>query len=144
MNVIDIKDPLETGRTEPEEGHSQIEQALDMPRRAGVELKRWFALPYIRLRFKIHGISWGHGWRVFGMPIIQRFRGSKIILGNQLDLRSWRTTNPLIPHHPVVFATRSREAVIRIGNQCGLTGTVIVAAEMVQLGDRVLVGANVT
>jgi acetyltransferase-like isoleucine patch superfamily enzyme len=118
--------------------------AFDTPWRVTNELRRLIALPYIRLSFVMHGISWGKGWRIFGMPIIQRYRGSRIELGNRLELRSWRSSNPLAPNHPVVLATRTAHALIRIGDGCGFTGTTIVAAESVTIGDRVLVGANCT
>jgi acetyltransferase-like isoleucine patch superfamily enzyme len=76
--------------------------------------------------------------------MIQRHRGSTITLGDGLILRSWPRSNPLVPHQPVVLATRTRSATIEVGEQCGLTGTVIVAANRVTIGNRVLVGANVT
>jgi acetyltransferase-like isoleucine patch superfamily enzyme len=92
----------------------------------------------------LHGIAWGKGWRIFGMPMIQRHRGSQIELGDNLELRSWRSSNPLAPNHAVVLATRTAAATIRIGKGCGFTGTTIVAAESITIGDRVLVGANST
>jgi acetyltransferase-like isoleucine patch superfamily enzyme len=120
------------------------QKILDKPWRVASEVRRILALPYIRARFAIHGIAWGKDWQVFGMPIIQRFRGSAIILGNGINLRSWRSTNPLTPNHPVVLATRTKSAVIRVGDDCGLTGATLVAAERVEIGNRVLLGANVT
>jgi len=108
----------------------------------GNELRRLSSVPWIRLGFLAHGVPWGHGWRIFGMPRIQLHRGSKLELGDGLELRSWPASNPLTPHHPVVFATRAPAAVIRLGSHCGLTGATLVAATRIELGDRVLVGAN--
>nr|MDQ3819130.1 hypothetical protein [Acidobacteriota bacterium] len=121
-----------------------LKEALDTPWRASSELRRLLALPFIRLIFNLKGVSWGRQWRILGMPIIQRHRGSKIILGDRLVLRSWAASNPLIPNHPVVLSTRSDKAVIKVGNDCGLTGTTLVAFEAIEIGDRVLVGANTT
>ena len=42
------------------------------------------ALPYIRLLFSLHGLGWGRRWRILGMPIVQRYRGSRILLGDGL------------------------------------------------------------
>jgi acetyltransferase-like isoleucine patch superfamily enzyme len=94
--------------------------------------------------FGLKGVPWGRGWRILGMPLIQRHRGSVIKLGDRLVLRSWKASNPLTPNHAVVLATRSREAVIKVGSDCGFTGATIVASERVEIGDRVLVGANAT
>jgi acetyltransferase-like isoleucine patch superfamily enzyme len=121
-----------------------INELRQMPWRVKNEGRRMLAYPYIRAAFAYHGVAWGNGWRILGMPIIQRHRKSEILLGDGLSLRSWPRTNPLVPNHPVVLATRKASAVIRIGKDCGLTGTTIVAAEEVVLGDRVLIGANVT
>jgi acetyltransferase-like isoleucine patch superfamily enzyme len=81
---------------------------------------------------------------VFGAPVIQRVRGSEIVIGDGVELRSSLQSNPLAPNHPVILATRTSHATIRIGNDCGLTAATIVAAERVELGERVLVGANAT
>ena len=115
---------------------------LDMPWRVTNDVRRRIMLPLIRMGFAWHGVRWGRGWRIFGMPIIQRHRRSQIILGAGTELRSWRSSNPLTPWHPVVLATRRAEAIIRIGTGCGLTGATLVAAECIEIGDRVLVGAN--
>lgn len=92
--------------------------------------------------FQLHGITWGRNWRVFGMPMIQRHRGSVIRLGSGLGLRSWYSTNPLAPNHPVVISTRSRQARITVGKDCGFTGATLVAVELIEIGDRAVVGAN--
>jgi acetyltransferase-like isoleucine patch superfamily enzyme len=115
-----------------------------MPWVAGLELRRILALPYIRLLFAYHGIRWQPRWRVWGMPIVQRYRGSRIELGEGLLLRSWPASNPLAPNHRVVLATRAAAAVIRAGRDVGMTGTTIVAAERIEIGDRVMIGSNAT
>jgi len=117
---------------------------LNMPWRLRNEILRLLALPTIRMRFLLNGVSWGRGWRIFGMPIIQRHSGSRILLGDGLELRSWKRSNPLVPNHAVVFATRTAEAVICVGNHCGFTGATLVAVKRIEIGNRVLLGANVT
>ena len=62
----------------------------------------------------------------------------------RLTLRSWSASNPLAPNHAVVLATRKAGAVIHIGDDCGFTGTTLVAAERIVIGNRVQVGANST
>lgn len=115
---------------------------LDMRWRVSNELRRLASWPYIRLAFRLHGLKWGKGWRIFGMPIIQRHRHSTIELGDGLELRSWYSTNPIAPNHRVVLSTRSAGASLQVGCHCGLTGCVLVATERVEIGDRVLLGSN--
>ena len=121
---------------------SAMAKVRDMPWLLGLELRRRLAWPLVRLQFAWHGIDWGRDWRIFGRPIIQRHRGSRIDLGDGLTLRSWPRSNPLAPTHPVVLSTRSAEAEIVIGNDCGFTGATVVAATAIDIGDRVLVGGN--
>jgi acetyltransferase-like isoleucine patch superfamily enzyme len=119
-------------------------RALLTPWKVGNELRRRGAAPWLRLAFAAHGVAWGKRWRIFGMPRLQLHRGSALVLGDGLELRSWPASNPLMPNHPVVFATRSAHAVIKVGVDCGFTGGTVVAAERIEIGDRVLVGANAT
>lgn len=123
---------------------NQIRDALEKPWRISNEIKRILAYPYIRCAFAYHGVAWGKRWRILGMPIIQRHRSSDIILGDGLSLRSWPRTNPLVPHHPVVFATRRAGSVIEVGENCGFSGTTFVADERIELGNRVQIGSNVS
>ena len=117
---------------------------LEAPWRITTEVRRLLLLPYIQAFFWANGLHCGAGCRILGTPMIQRLRGSTIILGARVTLRSWPASNPLVPNHPVVLATRKRGALIQIGDDCGLTGTTLVAAERIQIGNRVQVGANST
>ena len=113
-----------------------------MPWVVALEMRRLLAWPVIRLQFAWHGVAWGRDWRIFGRPILQRHRGSQINVGDGLSLRSWPRSNPLAPTAPVVLSTRRANAELTIGDDCGFTGTTLVAADRVVIGDRVLVGGN--
>jgi acetyltransferase-like isoleucine patch superfamily enzyme len=99
-------------------------------------------LPFVRLYFALHGVRWGRDWLIFGTPMIQRHAGSRIILGNGLRMRSWRRSNPLLTQR-CVLSTRSSSAEIRVGQDCAMSGAVLVAADRIEVGDRVALGANV-
>lgn len=113
-----------------------------MPWTVGLELRRRLVWPFARAQFAWHGVEWGDNWKIFGRPIIQRHRGSRMAAGDGLYLRSWTRSNPLAPSHPVVLSTRDADAVINIGDDCGFTGTILVAADRIDIGDRVQVGGN--
>lgn len=119
-----------------------MSDALDTPWKIRNHLVRLLALPWMRAQFSLAGVPWPRGAQVFGSPIIQRHRRSRIELGENIALRSSPRSNPLSPPHPVVLSTREPGAVIIIGRDCGLTGATIVAAESVIIGDRVLVGSG--
>jgi acetyltransferase-like isoleucine patch superfamily enzyme len=118
--------------------------AFDAPWKIRTGLGRWLAYPRVRLLFAWNGIPWGHGWRIYGAPVIQRHRRSQMTFGPGLQLRSLLYSNPLAPNHPVVLATWQEGAVLEIGANLAMTGGAICAAQRVIIGDNVAVGANVT
>lgn len=121
---------------------SLLVKVIDMPWAATNALRRLLALPYARVYFWLCGVTWGRRWRVFGTPMIQRFRGSIIEIGNGVSLRSWRSSNPLASGKPITLSTRSTDAVIRIGCDVDITSVTIVAAQLIVVGDRTVIGAN--
>lgn len=121
-----------------------MSSSLDTPWKIQNHLVRLLTLPWMRAQFFLAGVSWPAGAQVFGSPIIQRHRRSRIELGENISLRSSPRSNPLSPPHPVVLSTREPGSKIIIGRDCGLTGATVVAAESITIGDRVLVGSGAT
>jgi acetyltransferase-like isoleucine patch superfamily enzyme len=119
-----------------------MNELINMPWRISNNGRRILAIPFIWFGFALNGVKWRSGWRIFGMPTLQRYRGSEISFGDGLWLRSWHASNPLAPNHACVFATRSANSVIRVGNNCGFTGASVVATDRIEIGDNVVVGAN--
>jgi NDP-sugar pyrophosphorylase family protein len=118
--------------------------ALDTPWKARLELHRLINLPIARIMFALAGVRWGHGWRLYGMPIVQKHRRSTMILGDNLELRSIPHSNALGPFHPVLLTTRRPGSELIIGRGFGMTGGTICAEECITIGDDVWVGANTT
>lgn len=122
----------------------RLEMALATPWRAWNELWRYLALPVIWLKFRINGIPWGAGWRIYGVPLIQKHARAVIRIGPGLWLRSSARSNPLAPAHPVVLSARQPGSRLVIGRGFAMTGGVLCAEESIEIGDRVTVGANCT
>jgi acetyltransferase-like isoleucine patch superfamily enzyme len=108
------------------------------------ELRCWLTYPRVRLLFAMNGISWGRGWRLHGVPIIQKHRHSRMSFGPGLGLRSSVRSNPLAPNHPVVLTTWREGARLEVGANFAMTGGAICAAERIVIGNNVVVGANTT
>ena len=51
---------------------------------------------------------------------------------------------PLAPTAPMVLSTRRADAAIEVSTDFGFTGTTLVAADRITIGDRVLAGGNVS
>lgn len=121
-----------------------LQDLLDTPWKFRNEFTRLLIYPLLRTLFAINRIPWGRGWRLHGTPILQRFRGSTVRIGDRLGLRSSLVSNPLAPAHPVVLCTWKPQAELIIGDDFAMTGGVICAAQSIRIGDRVTVGANCT
>jgi acetyltransferase-like isoleucine patch superfamily enzyme len=119
-----------------------LKDALRAPWRVRNEITRLLVLPAARLKFFLAGVQWGHGWRIYGMPMLQIHRDGRISIGDYLELRSNRASNPLVPYHPVMLSVREPGAVLSIGDNFKMTGGAVIAAERVQIGHNVNVGAN--
>ena len=118
--------------------------ALATPWKAVNEIRRMAWLPPIRVYFAVHGVRWGTGWRIYGVPLIQRVRGSTITIGDDLEMRNWFGSNPLGARHPCILATWATDARIEIGDGVGMTGAAICARSHVSIGRRVTIGASCT
>ena len=119
-----------------------LRRTLDTPWKAWNEAWRWLILPCVRFRFFANGVSWGKRWRIYGLPIIQRHRRSRIVIGDGLQMRSGVRTNPLGPYRPVTLSTRRPGSQLVVGERLAITGGTICADKRIQIGDRVSVGAN--
>ncbi len=115
---------------------------LDTPWKITSEIRRRLTIPWGHAYFAIHGVKWNQGWRMFGLPMIQRHRHSQIQLGDRLQMRNWFSSNPLGVNHRSVLATWSADATIIIGEQAAISGASLCAQTRIQIGDRVRLGAN--
>ena len=50
----------------------------DCPWKVRNELQRLLLLPAARLHFRMHAVRWNTGWKIYGLPIIQRDRKSVV------------------------------------------------------------------
>jgi len=108
------------------------------------EVLMYLIKPFVLSYLKINGVVIGKNSKFYGFPKIFKTAGSKIIIGNYFEARSWWFSNPLGINHPVIICTWSKNAKIKIGNDVGISGGSIVSNRGITIGDRVLIGANTT
>jgi acetyltransferase-like isoleucine patch superfamily enzyme len=90
------------------------------------------------------GVHIGHSCRFYGLPLFRRLPGSRITIGKNCQFRSSRWSNLVGINRPCMISTLSETAQVRIGNECGFSGTIIGSASSISIGNRVMCGANVT
>ncbi len=91
-----------------------------------------------------HGVPIGQGCRFFGVVRLRRAGHSRLEIGERCTFRSGRWSNPVGIDRPVMLSTVGGGSTLLIGDDVGLSGTVIAAAREIVLGDRVICGVNVT
>lgn len=82
--------------------------------------------------------------RIRGLPIVSMSHLSSIKIGDHAYLISRSRNTALGVNHPVVLRTLKKTAVISIGNHFRASGAILCAADSISIGDRVMMGANVT
>lgn len=88
-------------------------------------------------------IKIGKGVKFYGRVHFLKKRGTQIEIGNNCTFRSSKTSNWIGIDRPCMISTQGENnAFIKIGDNCGFSGTVIGAFINVTLGNNVRCGAN--
>ena len=94
------------------------------------------------LELKIRGLQISSPVRLFGHPICSRYPGSVISLGSHVTLDSSARANPLGGSSPCVLRTMTSTALLTLGDRVGLSSTVIVAGNSIEIGEATIFGAG--
>lgn len=120
-------------------------QIIDTPWKAASEIFMYALYPFATLYVKaIKKVDIKEGYKFYGMPKILRHRGSSIKIGKNFEDRNNKYSNPLGVNHATIICTWSKDALIEIGDDVGISGGTIVASEGIKIGDGTIIGANCT
>ena len=97
-------------------------------------------LGYFRARY--WGVKIGGNCHFNGMPVFRTLPKSEIKIGRHCTFNSSTTSNLIGVQTPCMLSTLKRGASIKIGDNCGFSGTVIWCSNSITLGDNVRCGAN--
>ena len=96
-----------------------------------------------RLEFRIRGIQFTSPIALVGQPICSRYPGSAISLGSGVALDSAIRSNRLGGFSPCVLRTVTPTARIHLGDRVGLSNSVIVAGNTIEIGQDTILGSGV-
>lgn len=82
--------------------------------------------------------------RCFGVPAIEKRPGGRISIGRGAVLKSSQISSFMGLNHPCKFSTLEAGAEIAIGDGFQASACVISARKSIRIGNRVMLGANVT
>jgi len=94
------------------------------------------------LELRIRGFQISTPIRLFGHPICSRYPGSSISLGSHVTLDSSVRANPLGGSSPCVLRTMTSAARLTLGDRVGLSSSIIVAGNSVEIGQDTILGAG--
>lgn len=78
-----------------------------------------------------------------GISVFRRFPGSSMHFGDNCSFVSNTGYNLAGINHKCVISTITKDARLVVGNRVGISGAVISAANFIEIGNNVLIGANV-
>lgn len=144
--LVHFANPLGAGEMSKSETRSRLNRdSLPHYARIVLQLQRqWLSTALARVSVSWWGIALGPRSQFVGSPSFVRARGSTIQVGSDGRFLSATTSNRHGINRACMITTLRPGAVIRIGDRAGFSGVVICAAERVEIGDRVMLGANVT
>ncbi|MCM1138945.1 MAG: acyltransferase [Muribaculum sp.] len=95
-----------------------------------------------RFLAKFWRVKLGKGCHFKGRPIFRTIPGSNIQIGNNCIFNSSDGSNLIGVYTPCVISTLKPGASITVGDNCGMSGTVIWCASSITIGNNVRCGAN--
>jgi acetyltransferase-like isoleucine patch superfamily enzyme len=116
----------------------------NLPARAEDKLAQVVSDALGRLRLRGAGVEVSVRAKIMGLPLVARCDGSRIVIGDDVVLCSASRWTALGVAHPVVLRTLRPGAFLGIGRGSALSGGSFCAAVSVRIGERCLIGADVT
>ncbi|MGJ5642344.1 acyltransferase [Formosa sp. S-31] len=98
--------------------------------------------PITSISLWLNGVKSGSNNKFIGIPCVKRTPNSEIVIGSENEFLSSPTSNLIGINRKCILSTQSEQAIIKIGDNCGFSGTVIGAFSTITLGDFVRCGAN--
>lgn len=96
---------------------------------------------YNLIRLKMYGVEYGHHCVIHGKLYINLFSTARVKIGDNLYFSSGWGINALCANkRGMIYATEN--ARITIGNNVGMSSTVLWAHESITIGDHVKIGGN--
>jgi len=91
---------------------------------------------------RLKNISIGNNCKFYGFTYFHRKPKSSIEIGSNCEFRSLQISNLIGINRKCSISTLSDTAVIKIGINCGFSGTIIGAFDSITIGNNVRCGAN--
>jgi acetyltransferase-like isoleucine patch superfamily enzyme len=96
-----------------------------------------------RLEARLKGVEFQGKAEFRGRPIVSVVRGSRMVLGDGVQIASAVRANPLGLSQPSVLRAMAPGAQLILGPGVGLSGSVLCAGSSIEIGEGTILGAGV-
>ena len=98
--------------------------------------------PLNKIKFRLNRVQYGKNFRSKGMIYIYRhYESAKILIGNNVSINSASWANPIGCGDKTYFQV-NENAVLTIGNGCGISNTAITCEKEITIEDNVTIGSG--
>lgn len=101
----------------------------------------WLTTKYTYFLMKINLIELGTGFYSKGIPKIILHCNGKLKIENSFKINNTIVSNPIGRNHKCLFRVKEN-ALLKIGNNVGMSGTTIVCHKEIVISDNVKIGGN--
>lgn len=97
---------------------------------------------WFKIFLQLNNVRYGKGLLLKGVPIIFSKSKNNIIIGNNVTIKSSFLSNLVGLYQRTIIIARTPEAVIKIGDNVGISGVTIYARKKIIIGNNTLIGGN--
>lgn len=97
---------------------------------------------WFKILMQITRVKYGKNLLLEGVPIIFNKTGAKLVIGNNVTIKSCFLSNLVGLYSRTIIVTRVSSAKIIIGNNVGISGATIYARKGIYIGDNTIIGGN--
>lgn len=98
---------------------------------------------WYKLIMKITGVKYGTNLILKGVPVIYNVKGATLDIGDKVCIKSSFLSNLVGLYSRTIIVTRTADAIIKIGNNVGISGATIYARNNIEVGSNTMIGGNV-
>lgn len=97
---------------------------------------------WFKIVMRITKVQYGKKLLLKGVPVIFNKKGAKLCIGENCVIKSSFLSNLVGLYSRTIIVTRAQGAEIHIGNNVGISGSVIYARKKIVIGDNTCIGGN--
>lgn len=97
---------------------------------------------WFKIFIKLIGVNYGEKLLLKGIPVIFKQKNANIVLGNNVKIKSGFLSNLVGLYSRTIIVARSPEAIIKIGDNVGISGSTIYSRKGIYIGENTAIGGN--